>query len=88
MTGNGAGNEMGSIKKVQVYKQDKWNMINVEVHGTRIIVREISDQWGEDNHEFLSRPALMHWAEQRFSPERFQGTEEERLSILARFREV
>jgi hypothetical protein len=79
---------MASIKKVQVFKQDKWNMINVEVHGTRIVVREISDQWGEDNHEFLSRPALMHWAQQRFSPERYTGTEEERLDILAKFKEV
>ncbi|WP_127586861.1 hypothetical protein [Paenibacillus koleovorans] len=79
---------MASIKKVQVYKRDKWNMVNVEVHGTRLIVREISDQWGEDNHEFLSRPALMHWAEHRFSAEKFDGDEEERLRILAAFREV
>ncbi|MBD2863245.1 hypothetical protein [Paenibacillus oceani] len=76
------------IKKVTIYKQDKWNMLNVEVHGTRIVVRVISDQWGEDNFEFLSRPALMHWAEERFSVERFQGTEEERLQILEAFKEV
>jgi len=76
------------IKKVTIYKQDKWNMLNVEVHGTRIVVRVISDQWGEDNFEFLSRPALMHWAEERFSAERFQGTEEERLQILEAFKEV
>ncbi|PYI56390.1 hypothetical protein [Paenibacillus flagellatus] len=76
------------IKKVQIYKKDKWNMLNVEVHGTRFIVRVISDQWGEDNFEFLSRPALMHWAEERFSKERFEGPEEEREQILAAFKEV
>lgn len=76
------------IKKHQIYKRDKWNMINAEVHGSRIVVRVISDQWGEDNFEFLSRPALMHWAEERFTPERFEGTEEERLEILDNFRNV
>lgn len=77
-----------TFKTHQIYKKDKWNMLNVEVHGTRIIAREISDQWGEDNFEFLSRPALMHWAEDRFSKERFSGTEEERLEILERLKEV
>ncbi|RKN84960.1 hypothetical protein [Paenibacillus ginsengarvi] len=76
------------IKKHQIYKQDKWNMINAEVHGSRVVVRIISDQWGEDNFEFLSRPALMHWAEERFTPERFEGTEEDRLQILDNFRNV
>ncbi|MEI7026817.1 hypothetical protein [Paenibacillus sp. y28] len=76
------------IKKVEIYKQDKWNMLFAEVHGSTIIVREISDQWGEDNFEFKSRPELMHWAEHHFSEERFKGTEEERQQILARFREV
>lgn len=76
------------IKKVTIYKKDKWNMLNVEVHGTRIVVRVISDQWGEDNFEFLSRPALMHWAEDRFSSVKFDGTEEERQQILEAFKEV
>lgn len=76
------------IKKVQIYKRDKWNMINAEVQGAKIIVREISDQWGEENHEFLSRPELMQWVEQRFSPERFQGTDEERRQIIEAFKEV
>lgn len=76
------------IKKVQIYKKDKWNMINAEVQGTRIVVRVISDQWGEDNYEFLSRPALMHWVEERFSPERYDGPEEERREIVEKFKEV
>ncbi|GIQ68188.1 hypothetical protein DUZ99_08070 [Xylanibacillus composti] len=76
------------IKKVQIYKTDKWNMLNVEVHGRQIIVREISDQWGEEAHTFLSRPELMNWAEQRFAADRFPGTPEEREEILAKLREV
>jgi hypothetical protein len=79
---------MTTTKKIQIFKRDKWNMINAEVQGTKIIVREISDQWGEESHTFVSRPEMMHWAEERFSPERFDGTEEERLAILAAFKEV
>jgi hypothetical protein len=63
-------------------------MVTVEVHGTRFVVRVISDQWGEDNFEFLSRPALMHWAEHTFSQDRFDGTEEERLQVMQNFKEV
>lgn len=77
-----------TFKKHQIYKKDKWNMLNVEVHGTRFIVRVISDQWGEDNFEFLSRPALMHWAEGTFSKERFEGSEEERQQIIEAFKQV
>jgi hypothetical protein len=63
-------------------------MINAEVHGSRIVVRIISDQWGEDNFEFLSRPALMQWAEETFAKDRFDGSEEDRLHILEQFKEV
>lgn len=77
-----------TFKKHQIYKKDKWNMLNVEVHGTRFIVRVISDQWGEDNYEFLSRPAMLHWAEHTFSSGRFEGPEEERLQILEAFKQV
>ncbi|WP_052488085.1 hypothetical protein [Gordoniibacillus kamchatkensis] len=63
-------------------------MINAEVQGAKIVVREISDQWGEESHTFVSRPEMMHWATERFTPERFNGTEEERLAILAAFKEV
>jgi hypothetical protein len=76
------------IKKHMIYKKDKWNMLSVEVQGTRLIVREISDQWGEENHTFLSRPALMKWVQERFSKERFDGSEEERESIITAFNEV
>jgi len=76
------------IKKHEIYKKDKWNMLNVEVNGTRYVVREISDQWGEDCHTFLSRPALMQWAHERFAPNRFEGDEEERQRIIAAFEQV
>jgi len=70
------------MKKIEIYKRDKWNMMHAEVQGRTIIVREISDQWGEDSHVFNSRQELMNWAERRFSPERFEGSEEERLRCI------
>lgn len=76
------------IKKHLIYKRDKWNMLTVEVNGKTLILREISDQWGEECHTFLSRPAMMHWAEDRFSKEKFQGTEEEWNAIMQAFKEV
>ncbi|NBI28389.1 hypothetical protein [Chengkuizengella marina] len=76
------------IKKHQIYKKDKWNMMNVEVNGRHIILREISDQWGEDTHDFLSRPALMDWVNKRFSPENFKGSEEERKEMIEKFKEI
>jgi hypothetical protein len=76
------------IKQVQIYKKDKWNMLTVEINGKTLILREISDQWGEECHTFLSRPAMLHWAEGRFSKETFQGTEEERQQIMDAFRKV
>lgn len=76
------------IKKHVIYKQDNWNMLTVEVNGTRYIARVISDQWGEDTHTFLSRPGLMQWANERFSSENFEGTEEERLQIISSFEQV
>jgi hypothetical protein len=79
---------MTATKKIQIFKRDKWNMINAEVLGAKIVVREISDQWGEESRTFVTRPELMHWAHERFTPERFDGTEEERLAILEAFKEV
>lgn len=76
------------IKKLQVFKRDKWNMINVEINGKNIIVREISDQWGEDTHSFLSRPALMNWVNERFTEGNFDGTPEEREQIIQAFKEI
>lgn len=63
-------------------------MIHVEIHGKHIEVREISDQWGEDTHVFLSRPALMDWVHQRYAVGKFEGTEEERTTIIERFSQI
>jgi len=76
------------IKKHEIYKRDKWNMLNVEVNGTRFIVREISDQWGEDSRTFLSRQEMLHWARERFAEGRFEGPNEEREQILEAFKQV
>ncbi|BBH21453.1 hypothetical protein Back11_27980 [Paenibacillus baekrokdamisoli] len=76
------------FKKVQIYKTDKYNMLNVEVQGKTLIVREISDQWGEECHTFVSRPEMLHWAQNRFKPEAFVGREEEYKEIFEAFRSV
>lgn len=75
-------------KKVQIYRRDKWNMINAEVRGREVEVIEISDQWGEDSRTFYSRAELRHWAGERFAAGRFDGPEEERLAIIERFGEL
>ena len=75
------------IKKHQIYKKDNWNMMTIEVQGRKIVLREISDEWGEETHDFLSRPALMQWASDRFPKERFE-TEAEWEEIMNAFREV
>lgn len=76
------------MKKHVIYKKDNWNMLTVEVQGRYIVLREISEQWGEECHNFLSRPALMHWAEQRFPKEEFAGREEEWNELMLRFKQV
>lgn len=76
------------MKKHIIYKKDNWNMLTVEVQGRYIVLREISVQWGEECHNFLSRPALMHWAEQRFPKEEFVGKEEEWNELMLRFKQV
>ena len=73
------------IKKHQIYKHDKYNMLNVEVHGKTLIVTEISDQWGEECHTFVSRPEMMHWAENRFRAADYAGREEELALIMETF---
>ena len=72
----------------EIYKYDKWNMMFVEQQGTRYHVREISTEWGEDSQTFLTRHALMQFAEQRFATVAFVGEEAERQRILAVFREI
>lgn len=76
------------FKKHEIYKTDKYNMLTVEVQGKTLIVREISDQWGEDCHTFVSRPEMLHWAENRFRPSYFVGKEDELAAIMAAFKEV
>ncbi|MFC4778621.1 hypothetical protein ACFO9Q_17645 [Paenibacillus sp. GCM10023252] len=76
------------FKKHEIYKTDKYNMLTVEVQGKTLIVREISDQWGEECHTFVSRPEMLHWAEQRFRAADYAGREDERSAIISAFKEV
>ncbi|MFD0620041.1 MULTISPECIES: hypothetical protein [Paenibacillus] len=76
------------IKKHVIYKKDNWNMITVEVQGKYIVLREISDQWGEETHTFLSRPALMNWVNNRFPKSEYIDNLEEWNDMMANFRQV
>lgn len=76
------------LKKHTIYKTDRWNMMTVEVNGKQLVLREISDQWGEECHTFLSRPEMMHWVEEKFRKEDFEGNEEEYERIIEAFRQV
>jgi hypothetical protein len=82
------GDEAVMFKKYEIYKTDKYNMLTVEVQGKALIVREISDQWGEECHTFLSRPEMLNWAENRFREEDFKERPEEREKILSAFRSI
>jgi hypothetical protein len=74
------------MKKVEIYKKDKWNMLHAEIQGRKIVVREISDQWGEETQTFLSRAEMMEWVEARYAPGRFDGDEDERRRIIESFK--
>ncbi|MDQ6421845.1 hypothetical protein RB620_20665 [Paenibacillus sp. LHD-117] len=76
------------FKKHQIYKTDKYNMLTVEVKGKTLVLREISDQWGEESHEFVSRQEMLHWARNRFRSEDYAGREDELQAIMDAFREV
>ncbi|GKU79886.1 hypothetical protein [Paenibacillus sp. L3-i20] len=76
------------FKKHQIYKIDNYNMLTVVVQGKTLIVREISDQWGEDCHTFVSRQEMLHWAKNRYRAEQFVGREEELESIMSNLKEV
>lgn len=76
------------FKKHEIYKTDKYNMLTVEVQGKTLIVREISDQWGEDTHTFISRPEMLHWAQNRFRTADYAGREEELEAIMRALKEV
>jgi hypothetical protein len=72
----------------EIFKIDKWNMMKVERQGTRFIVRDISTEWGEECHTFVSRHEVLHYAEQRFAADRCEFEEVERLRILTLFKEI
>jgi hypothetical protein len=76
------------MKQYEIYKQDKWNMILAEVKGTKIEVREISTEWGEDKFIFHSRPELMNWVHNHFKPEHYVGHEEVYQQIVDNFSEI
>ncbi|ANE48305.1 hypothetical protein SY83_20700 [Paenibacillus swuensis] len=79
---------MAAFKKHLIYKKDNWNMLTVEVQGKTLVLREISDQWGEEARSFISRPEMMHWANERFKRENYVGNEEEYEAIMAAFKLV
>ncbi|MFC4600079.1 hypothetical protein [Cohnella hongkongensis] len=74
--------------KHTVYKHDNYNMLTVEVQGKTLVVREISEQWGETCHKFLSRPEMMNWAEKRFLPEDFPDGEEGLRTALEKLKSI
>lgn len=76
------------FEKHTIYKLDKYNMLTVEVQGKTLVVREISDQWGEETRTFLSRAEMMNWAESRFRPEDFAGGEEQYRQIMDALRSI
>ena len=75
------------MKKYQIFKKDKWNMLTVEVQGRSIVVREISDQWGEECHTFVSRPEMMDWVHRRFQEADFEDAGEYR-DIIHAFEQI
>lgn len=63
-------------------------MMTVEVQGRYIVLREISEQWGEETHNFLSRPAMMEWAKNRFPKEQYIEREAEWEEIMEAFKNI
>jgi hypothetical protein len=76
------------FEKHTVYKHDNYNMLTVEVQGKTLVVREISDQWGEVCHKFVSRPEMMDWAQKRFRTNDFPGGEEQYLETMAKLKSI
>jgi hypothetical protein len=54
-----------------IYKEDKWNMITAEMEGSRITVREISTEWGEDTYVLNGRHELLDWAKKHFTADKY-----------------
>lgn len=76
------------FKKHTIYKYDKYNMLTVEEQGKTLVVRKISDQWGEEGFQFISRAELLDWAGKQFRAEDFVGKEDEFEQIMSNFRSI
>ncbi|KEO82146.1 hypothetical protein [Tumebacillus flagellatus] len=75
-------------KRMNVYKEDNWNQMNIHAHGRRFVVSEISSIEGEHTYDFTSRQEMISWAQRRFAADNFSGTEEERQEILSKFKKA
>jgi hypothetical protein len=75
-------------KKLNVYKIDHWNQMNIHTHGRRYVVSEITSHEGEFTYDFDSKQEMVRWAENRFAPGQFEGSDEERQRILQRFKQA
>jgi hypothetical protein len=76
------------MQRHEILKRDKWNMIVADVKGTKIEVREITTEWGEEKHIFHSRPEMLNWVHSHFKPEDFVGNEEEYQQIINNFSQI
>ncbi len=54
-------------KTIDIYTKDKWNKIVAIVHGSKIEIVEIDEQWGEHAYVFPHRSAMLSWAQTRFA---------------------
>jgi len=63
-------------------------MLTVEEQGKTLVVRHISDQWGEEGFQFISRAELLNWAQKYFRAEDFIGREEELEQIMNNLRSI
>ncbi|MFC6332524.1 hypothetical protein ACFP56_07790 [Paenibacillus septentrionalis] len=63
-------------------------MLTVEEQGKTLVVRKISDQWGEEGFQFISRGELLDWAEKHFKAEDYIGREDELDEIMTNLRSI
>jgi len=73
-------------KKLNVYKIDNWNQMNIHTHGRRYVVSEISSVEGEITYDFASKQEMVRWAEHRFRADKWEGGAEEAAEILSKFK--
>ncbi len=76
------------MKRHEIYKLDKWNMMYVEEVGRCLTVIEISTEWGEESHEFMSRGELEQWANRRFQAPDFANRQEETSVFMERIKSI